>query len=155
MNGQVLLLRQIWIANYYVKNPVKNSQLWKHRNWCFQKNSLFGILIHVLSWRQQKHWCFQRNDISKIVYFGISIHVLSWSVFVFITENFWQDFWRNNRQFIFDVVERLCYWINWSAKNSGSDSPAAYANQHQNCKCIIQLLKKIKIIPKKLLGSYR
>ena len=39
------LLRQIWIVNYYIKNPVKNSQQWKQKNWCF------GILIHILSWR--------------------------------------------------------------------------------------------------------
>ena len=34
----------------------------KNKNWCFQKNDIsktvhFGILIHVLSWRQQKHHC--------------------------------------------------------------------------------------------------
>jgi hypothetical protein len=30
------------------------------------------------------------------------------SVFVFITEIFWQTFWRNNWWSIFDIVKRLC-----------------------------------------------
>ena len=39
------------------------------------------------------------DDIKKIVHFGILIHILSWrqketQVFVMITENFWQIFWR-------------------------------------------------------------
>ena len=46
----------------------------------------FGILIHVLSWRQQKcqYLCFNCWD-------------------------FFTSFWRNNWQSLFDVVERLCY----------------------------------------------
>ena len=40
-NSRVFLLRQIWIVNYCVKNPIKKSQIWKQKNWCFQKNSLF------------------------------------------------------------------------------------------------------------------
>ena len=45
----------------------------------------FGILIHVLSWRQQKHQC------------------LCFHYWDFLT-NFWHNNWRS----IFDVVERLC-----------------------------------------------
>ena len=41
INDRVFLLHQIWIVNYHVKNLFKNSQLWKPKNWCFQKNSLF------------------------------------------------------------------------------------------------------------------
>ena len=48
----------------------------------------FGILIHVLSWRQQKHQC------------------LCFHYWDFLT-----NFWRNNWRFIFDVVERLCYYL--------------------------------------------
>jgi hypothetical protein len=40
---------------------------------CFQR---IGILIHILSWKQQKHQCT--------------------AVFVFITEILLQTFWRNN-----------------------------------------------------------
>ena len=47
----------------------------------------FGILIHVLSWRQQKHQC------------------LCFHYWDFLT-----NFWHNNWQSIFfDVVERLCF----------------------------------------------
>ena len=52
--SRVLLQRHILIVNYYVKNSVKNSQ-WEKK--CFQKNSLFWHLIHILPWRQQKHQC--------------------------------------------------------------------------------------------------
>ena len=31
--------------------------------------------------------------------------------FVFITDNFWRDFWCNNWRSIFDVIERLCLSI--------------------------------------------
>ena len=46
---------------------------------CFQR---IGILIHFLSWRQQKHQCSFR---------------------------YWDSFWCNNWPFVFDVVKRLCY----------------------------------------------
>ena len=46
----------------------------------------FGILIHVLSWRQQKHQC------------------LCFHYWDFLT-----NFWRNNWQSIIDVVKRLCF----------------------------------------------
>ena len=52
---------------------------------CFQR---IGILIHALSWRQQKT-----------------------PLFVFITEILWQTFWCNNWWSIFDVVKILRYWL--------------------------------------------
>ena len=72
----------ILTVNYYVKYLIKNTQLWKPKNWCFQKKICFGTFIHVLSSRQQKHQflCFHYWD--------------------FLT-----NLWRNNRQSIFDVVE--------------------------------------------------
>ena len=54
-------------------------------NTCFQR---IGILIHVLSWRQQKT-----------------------PVFLFITEILWGTCWRNKWQFVFDVVKNLRYSI--------------------------------------------
>ena len=68
---------------------VKYSQKWKHKDWCFQKNYVFkivhfGILIYVLSCRQQKHQC------------------LCFHYWDYLT-----NFWRNNWQSIIDVVERL------------------------------------------------
>ena len=48
----------------------------------------FGILIHVLSWRQQKHQC------------------LCFHYWDFLT-----TFWRNNWQSIIHAVERLCYGV--------------------------------------------
>jgi hypothetical protein len=50
------------------------------------KTVCFGISIHVLSWRQQRHKC------------------LCFHYWDFLT-----NFWRNNWRSIFDVVERLCY----------------------------------------------
>ena len=55
----VLLFRQIWIVNYYVK--------------CLSDN---------LSNNENKNNCGSRKiDISKIVHFGILIHVLSWNIY--------------------------------------------------------------------------
>ena len=47
----------------------------------------FGVLIHVLSWRQQKRQC------------------LCFHYWYLLT-----NIWRNNWWSIFDIVERLCYW---------------------------------------------
>ena len=69
-----ILLRQ--------KSHQKFSVIWT-KNWCFQVG--FGILIHVLSWRQQKQ---------QLLFFH------NW--------DFLTNFWRNNWRSIFDIVERLC-----------------------------------------------
>ena len=60
-NSRVFLLCQIWIVNYYVKsssNTLSNEN--KHslfpEKWYYKIVHL-GILIHILSWRQQKHQC--------------------------------------------------------------------------------------------------
>ena len=58
------------------------------------------------------HWCFQRNDISKIVHFGILIYILSWrqqkhQCLCFHYWHYLTNFWRNNWRSIIDIVERL------------------------------------------------
>ena len=55
--------------------------------WYF-KNSSFWHLIHILSWRQQKHQC------------------LCFHYWDYLT-NFWHNNWRS----IIDVVERLCFSV--------------------------------------------
>ena len=58
----------------------------KNKKTCVSRKIVcFGILIHVLSWRRQKH---------QYLYFHY------W--------DFLTNFWGNNWQFIFDVAERLC-----------------------------------------------
>jgi len=90
--SRVLLLRQIWIVNYYIK--------------CSSDN---------LNNKNNKHWCFQRNDISRTVHFGILIHVLSWNIyFRLLRKNtIWKStiIWWNNWHSLFDGVEGLDYWI--------------------------------------------
>ena len=63
------------------KKVRKRISVMKTNTLCFQR---IGILIHVLSRRQQKHQCL---------------------VFVFITEILWRTFWRNKWRSIFDVVK--------------------------------------------------
>ena len=53
---------------------------------------------------------------SKIVHFGILIHVLSWrqktkQMFVMITENFWHIFWPNFWQPVFDAVQNSSFCL--------------------------------------------
>ena len=82
---QSLLLRQLWIVNYYIKsssNNLSNENIKKRND--ISKIVHIGISIHVLSWRQQKHQC------------------LCFPYWDYLT-NFWQNNWR----FIIDVVERL------------------------------------------------
>ena len=60
--SRVFLQCQLWIVNYYVKNSSnnlsnENIKTGASREMIFQKFWLFGILIHVLSWSQQKHQC--------------------------------------------------------------------------------------------------
>ena len=70
------------------KSGRKFSVMKTKKNGVSRKIVCFGILIHVLSWRQQKHQslCFHYRD--------------------FLT-----NYWRNNWQSIFDVVERLCFTV--------------------------------------------
>ena len=75
---------------YYVKygSSIITSKILSNENkktGVSRKIVCFGILIHVLSWRQQKHQC------------------LCFHYWDFLT-----NFWRNNWRSIFDVVERLC-----------------------------------------------
>ena len=75
---------------YYVKygSSIITSKILSNENkktGVSRKIVCFGILIHVLSWRQQKHMCF-----------------------CFHYWDFFTNFWRNNWQSIFDVVEILC-----------------------------------------------
>ena len=91
VKSRVFLLRQLWIVNYYAKSSSNNLSNENINTLCFQRNDPskivhFGILIHFLSWRQQKHQC---------------------SVYAFVTEIFLTKFWRNNWRSIIDVVERL------------------------------------------------
>ena len=71
----------------------------------------------IISVIKNKNWCFQKNDTSKIVYFGILIHVSSWrqQKHQCLCFHYWYyltNFWRNKWQSIIDVVETLCYcWI--------------------------------------------
>ena len=74
---------------YYVKygsSIIKSKVLQKTLSNEDIKTVCFGISIHVLSWRQQRHKC------------------LCFHYWDFLT-----NFWRNNWRSIFDVVERLCY----------------------------------------------
>ena len=57
-HSRVFLLPQLWIVIYYLKK----SQYWKHKHSVFLRKNIikivhFGILIHILSWRQQKNQC--------------------------------------------------------------------------------------------------
>ena len=77
---RVFLLRQLWIVNYYVKSPSNNLSNEKINTLCFQRNDFskivhFGILIHVLSWRQQKHQCSVYAFVTEIIWltFGVII----------------------------------------------------------------------------------
>ena len=63
-------------------------------------------------------WCFQRNNISKIIHFGILIHALPWrqqkhKCLCFHYWDYLTNFWRNNWRFIVDAVERLCSCNNY------------------------------------------
>ena len=54
------------------------------------------------------------DDIKKIVNFGILFHILSWrqketQVFVMITENFWRNFWRTFWRPLFDAVQNSSF----------------------------------------------
>ena len=88
-DSQVFLLHQLWIVNYFVKslsNNLSNENIktGASRDIGISKIVHFGILIHVLSWRQQKNQC------------------LCFHYWYYLT-----NFWRNNWRFIIDVVERL------------------------------------------------
>ena len=70
------------------KSSPKNLSNENKHTLCFQR---IGILIHILSWRQQKHQCT--------------------AVFVFITEILWQTFWRNNWWSVFDIAKILRTYV--------------------------------------------
>ena len=73
----------LWIITSKILSKILSNEKKKGVS---RKIVCFGILIHVLSWRQQKcqYLCFNCWD-------------------------FFTSFWRNNWQSLFDVVERLCY----------------------------------------------
>ena len=73
----------------FIFKQLKSQEL--NKKLVFPDFFCFGILIHVLSWRQQKQQC------------------LCFHYWDFLT-----DFCRNNWQSIFDVVERLCLYGNWN-----------------------------------------
>ena len=86
--SRVFLLHQLWMINYYVKIPSnilsnENIKIGVSREKMLQIVH-FGILIHVLSWRQQKTQC---------LYFHF------WDYFT--------NFRRNNWRCIIELVERL------------------------------------------------
>ena len=56
-NSRVVLLHQIWIVNYYVKNSRNDNK----KTGVSRKIVCLGILNHVLSSRQQKHQCLCFN----------------------------------------------------------------------------------------------
>ena len=82
--SRVFLQRQIWIINYYVKSWSKNLS---------KENINTGVSVVFKTIPELK--C-QNNHFSG-----------NTSFFVFIAENFWRDFGRNNWWSIFDIVERL------------------------------------------------
>ena len=56
----VFLRLQIWIANYYVKYPIKNSQLWKQKSCCFKKNGLY--------WHFNSHFVLQTTETPVFIF---------------------------------------------------------------------------------------
>ena len=84
----------------YKKSCQKSHQklsLMKTKNGVSSKIVCFGILIHILSWRQHKHQC------------------LCFHYWEFLT-NFWFDNWQS----IFDIVERIYYLLCKSENSSFS-----------------------------------
>ena len=86
--SRVFLERQIWIVNYYFKSWSKNLIN-------VSINTGVSVVIKTKSEIKCHSNSFSGNT----------------SSFVFITENFWWDFWSNNWRSIFDIVKRLCYYI--------------------------------------------
>ena len=72
-------------------------------------------------------WCFQRNDISKKIHFGILIHFLSWrqqkhqcSCFHYwdYLTNFWRNNWRSLLTFAYIIkrfIQTTYFYITWHA----------------------------------------
>ena len=90
-------------VKFLLVNNEKNSQLKLDVN---KQDSWFFVFRHFDQITKNKLMRYIRHKNAKTNYFsGNTI------LFVFITENFWVDFWRDNWWSIFDVVERLCSCI--------------------------------------------
>ena len=80
--SRFFLLRQIWIVNYYVKNPVKNEN----------ENKKSGVSRKIVCFVDfNSHFVLKTTEMNQCLCFHY--------------------FWRNNWRSIFDVVKRLCYCI--------------------------------------------
>ena len=93
---KVFLLRQLWIVSYYVK-ILSNNLSNENKNISVSREMILQNLLIVTFWFT---FCFEDNR--------------NISVYVFITEEYLTDFWRNNWPLIIDVVERLTFWAFFS-----------------------------------------
>ena len=129
---QVILLRFLYNIRILKRSLFTTSktdcqllrQKVRQRNLSNEKNTLcfqrIGILIHILSWRQQKQQCL-----------------------FFITDILWRTFWCNKWRSVFDVVKRLrLRRLKW-------ENPKKRLNRNQHftlCRAVKWSLSMIKSI---------
>ena len=107
--------RIYWNLNVIHMNPESESKKIRYKQSLFITSNMDHQLLcqkshQKFSVMKQKNCCFQKNSLFWHFYSHFVLKTTETPVFMFSLLRFFTNFWRNNWQFIFDVVERLCYW---------------------------------------------